>query len=73
MSWAVPEVRKHVIELLREQVRFGADGANVVFNRGYPVVLYEPPPRRCFRRNTAPTREQCPSPTRGSRSGGPTL
>ena len=42
MSWAVPEVRKHFIDLLREQVRFGADGAHVVFNRGYPVVLYEP-------------------------------
>ena len=41
MSWAVPEVRKHLIDLLREQVGFGADGAHIVFNRGYPVVLYE--------------------------------
>jgi hypothetical protein len=43
MSWAVPEVRKHLIDLLIEQVGFGADGAHVVFNRGYPVVLYEKP------------------------------
>jgi len=42
MSWAVPEVRRHSIELLREMVRFGADGANIVFNRGVPVSLYEP-------------------------------
>jgi hypothetical protein len=43
MSWAVPEVRAHIIELLAEQVGFGADGAHIVFNRGYPVVLYEKP------------------------------
>ena len=48
MSWAVPEVRRHMIELLREQVRFGADGANIVFNRGYPVVLYEPAAAKLF-------------------------
>ena len=48
MSWAVPEVRRHSIELLREQVRFGADGAHLVFNRGYPVVLYEPSARKLF-------------------------
>src|SRR6185295_13358244 len=43
MSWAVPEVRAHIIELLAEQVGFGADGAHIVFNRGYPLVLYEKP------------------------------
>jgi hypothetical protein len=48
MSWAVPEVRRHLIALLREQVQFGADGANLVFNRGYPLVLYETPARRLF-------------------------
>ena len=48
MSWAVPEVRRHLIDLLREQVRFGADGANIVFNRGYPVVLYEPTASKLF-------------------------
>jgi hypothetical protein len=43
MSWAVPEVRAHLIALLVEQVGFGADGAHIVFNRGYPLVLYEKP------------------------------
>jgi hypothetical protein len=49
MSWAVPEVRRHLVDLLLERVRFGADGANVVFNRGYPVALYEEPVVRAFR------------------------
>ncbi len=48
MSWAVPEVRRHMIDLLREMLQFGADGANVVFTRGYPVVLYEAPARKLF-------------------------
>ncbi|HXG24664.1 MAG TPA: hypothetical protein VNJ09_08935 [Chthonomonadales bacterium] len=42
MSWAVPEVRRHYIELLQEMLRLGADGVNIVFVRGVPVVLYEP-------------------------------
>ncbi|HEY2974351.1 MAG TPA: hypothetical protein VGJ48_17675 [Pyrinomonadaceae bacterium] len=42
MSWAVPEVREHLINALCEAVGFGADGAHIVFNRGFPVVLYEP-------------------------------
>jgi hypothetical protein len=49
MSWAVPEVRRHLINILAERVRFGADGAHIVFNRGYPVVLHEPPVRELFR------------------------
>jgi len=43
MSWAVPEVRKHLLDILREAIGFGADGAHIVFNRGFPLVLYEPP------------------------------
>jgi hypothetical protein len=43
LSWAVPEVRTHLIELLVEQVGFGADGVHIVFNRGYPLTLYEKP------------------------------
>jgi hypothetical protein len=42
MSWAVPEVRTQLINALGEAVGFGADGAHIVFNRGFPVVLYEP-------------------------------
>ena len=48
MSWAVPEVRRHCIEVLGELVSFGADGAHLVFNRGYPLVLYEAPARMLF-------------------------
>ena len=43
MSWAVPEVRRHAIALLQEQVGLGGDGVHLVFNRGFPVVLYEAP------------------------------
>ena len=50
MSWAVPEVRKHVVEVLREQVRFGADGVHLTFNRGYPLVLYEPAAVKLFQK-----------------------
>ncbi len=42
LSWAVPEVRQHVLAVVQEAVALGADGANVLFNRGMPVVLYEP-------------------------------
>jgi len=49
LSWTVPEVRRHLIDLLREMVGFGADGANIVFNRGLPVVLYEEPFCQQFR------------------------
>jgi hypothetical protein len=43
MSWAVPEVRQRQIEVVREAVRFGADGAHIVFTRAWPVVLFEQP------------------------------
>ena len=48
MSWAVPEVRAHLIDVLAEAVGFGADGVHVVFNRGFPMVLWEPPFCRLF-------------------------
>ena len=43
MSWAVPEVRKHVIDTLVNGVTYGADGVHLLFNRGYPLALYEKP------------------------------
>lgn len=43
LSYAIPEVRSHAVEVLRESVRFGADGVCVMFNRGTPLVLFEPP------------------------------
>ena len=42
MSWAVPEVRTRMIDALMDAVALGADGAHIVFNRGLPVVLFEP-------------------------------
>ena len=43
MSLAVPEVRSHLLEVLREAVGFGADGACILYNRGVPLVLFEKP------------------------------
>lgn len=43
MSLAVPQVRAHLVEVLREAVSFGADGAGVLFVRGVPYVLFEKP------------------------------
>ena len=48
MSWAVPQVRQHLLDVLREAVAFGADGAHIVFNRGFPVTLFETPFCRLF-------------------------
>lgn len=50
MSWAVPEVRQHMIDGLIEAVGFGAEGAHIVFNRGFPVVLYEQPVLEMFQK-----------------------
>ena len=50
MSWAVPEVRRHMIDLVREMAQFGADGASIIFTRGYPVVLFEKPARELFQK-----------------------
>jgi len=43
MSLAVPQVRLHLVEVLREAVRLGADGASILYNRDVPVVLFEKP------------------------------
>lgn len=48
MSFAVAEVRAHLVDVLREAVGFGADGVNISFNRGAPLVLYEEPFVRLF-------------------------
>jgi hypothetical protein len=50
MSWAVPEVRKHQIDLFKEQLDFEPDGVHIVFNRGVPVVFYEPPAIELFKK-----------------------
>jgi hypothetical protein len=43
MSWAVPQVRARMLGALADSLSLGADGAHIVFNRGLPVVLFEPP------------------------------
>ena len=43
MSFAYPEVRNHVIDLLIEAVAHGFDGVNLNLVRAAPYVLYEPP------------------------------
>lgn len=43
MSLAVPQVRAHLVEVLREAVRLGADGACILYHRGVPLVLFEKP------------------------------
>ena len=48
LSWAVPEVRRHLLDLLKEMTGFGADGAHLVFNRAFPLMLYEKPFRDLF-------------------------
>ncbi len=41
MSYAVPEVRRHLIEVLRETLEFQPEGVGFVFNRGMPMMLWE--------------------------------
>lgn len=50
LSLVYPAVRQKWIELLREQIRYGADGANFVFVRGWPFVGYDGPALRRFKR-----------------------
>jgi hypothetical protein len=42
MSYAVPEVRKHLIEVLRETLDLQPEGVGLTFNRGMPMILWEP-------------------------------
>ncbi|HCN78485.1 MAG TPA: hypothetical protein DIT13_14985 [Verrucomicrobiales bacterium] len=41
MSYAVPEVRRHLIELLRETLELQPEGVGFLFNRGMPLMLWE--------------------------------
>jgi hypothetical protein len=43
MSFAAPEVQAEVVRLLAESLRSGADGVNILFNRGCSLVLWEEP------------------------------
>ncbi|MES2595677.1 MAG: hypothetical protein V4662_10100 [Verrucomicrobiota bacterium] len=41
MSYAVPEVRKQLIEVFRETLELQPEGVGFVFNRGMPLMLWE--------------------------------
>jgi uncharacterized lipoprotein YddW (UPF0748 family) len=52
LSVAYPEVRQYFLEHFRENVEFGADGVCLVFNRGWPLILFEQPVADAFKRKT---------------------
>lgn len=41
MSYAVPEVRRQLIEVFRETLELQPEGVGFVFNRGMPLMLWE--------------------------------
>jgi hypothetical protein len=41
MSYANPEVRRHLIEIFRETLELQPEGVGFVFNRGMPLMLWE--------------------------------
>ncbi len=52
LSFAYPQVRKYVLDHLRETIEMGADGLCLVFNRGWPLVLCEQPIADAYRKRT---------------------
>jgi len=49
MSYAVPEVRRHLIEIFRETLELQPEGVGFLFNRGMPLMLWEDAFCRRFR------------------------
>lgn len=43
LSYAVPEVRQHMVEMLRETLECQPDGVGILFHRGIPLILWEEP------------------------------
>lgn len=43
LSYAVEEVQDHLIDVYREALQRGADGAGFLFHRGMPMMLWEEP------------------------------
>ena len=41
MSYAVPEVRQHLLDLFRETLELQPEGVGFTFNRGMPLMLWE--------------------------------
>jgi hypothetical protein len=50
MSYAMPEVQEHMLELIREILGYGVDGINLIFTRAQPYILYEKPVADEFRK-----------------------
>jgi hypothetical protein len=50
ISLAFPEVRRRFVEMFREAIGYGADGAAVIFARNYPFVGYDAPALESFRK-----------------------
>lgn len=58
MSYAVPEVRRHLLEVLRETLELQPEGVGFLFNRGMPMMLWEDAFCKRFReRHQADARE----------------
>lgn len=43
LSYAAEEVQDHLLEVYRESLQSGADGAGFMFHRGMPMMLWEEP------------------------------
>ncbi|MCJ8330704.1 MAG: hypothetical protein HRT89_12235 [Lentisphaeria bacterium] len=43
MSWAFPEVRQYLINILKELAAYDPEGINIMFNRGGPLSFFEAP------------------------------
>ncbi len=48
LSYAVEEVQDHLIDVYREALQRGTDGAGFLFHRGMPMMLWEEPFRQRF-------------------------
>ncbi|HVF10808.1 MAG TPA: hypothetical protein VNA16_08395, partial [Abditibacteriaceae bacterium] len=52
LSICYPEVRQYFLDHFRETVERGADGVCLVFARGWPMLLFEPPVAQEFEHRT---------------------
>ncbi|MEK6257873.1 MAG: hypothetical protein AABP62_04555 [Planctomycetota bacterium] len=58
MSYAVPEVRRQLLDIFRETLALQPEGVGFLFNRGMPMILWEEPFCQRFReRHQADARE----------------
>ncbi len=60
MSYAFPEVRKQVLDVLRETLELRPDGVGYLFHRGMPMILWEEPFCRAFREKYGDDARQVP-------------